>query len=357
MANEKKIFVGLSGGVDSSVAAFLLCKQGYAVTGVFIKVWQPDFLTCTWQDDRQDAMRVCAHLGIPFKTLDLSDVYKKNVVDYMIAEYKKGHTPNPDVMCNRSVKFGAFLQFAKEEGARAVATGHYAQIKQHENHATLWSSKDLKKDQTYFLWQLAQRDLSSVMFPIGHLRKEETRRIAARAGLITATKRDSQGLCFLGKLDMKDFLRHFIKEKQGDVVLTTGEVVGKHRGVLFYTLGERHGFTLETKETRGPYYVVEKDNKRNRLIVDREPLSPKAGKKLDLINVNWIGEPPKPEYLYRARIRHGGALFPVTVGNNSSNGAHVTFSRTSPLTARGQSVVLYEEYKSGLRCIGGGFAQ
>jgi tRNA-specific 2-thiouridylase len=235
----KKVYVGMSGGVDSSVSALLLKQAGYDVTGVFIKVWQPEFFECTWRQDRLDAMRVCAKLGIPFKTLNLEKEYKQDVVDYMIHEYKKGKTPNPDVMCNKYVKFGGFFDWAMEQGADFVATGHYARV---AKIATRVESKKLKvksknkndykfniqnsifqmlagddknKDQTYFLWTLTQKQLSKTLFPIGDIEKPKVRKLAETYGLSTAVKKDSQGLCFIGKIDIKDFLKNYIKEKKG----------------------------------------------------------------------------------------------------------------------------------------------
>jgi tRNA-specific 2-thiouridylase len=202
----KTVFVGVSGGVDSSVSAALLKDAGYTVVGVFIRTWTPDFIECTWREERRDAMRVCAHLGIPFLECDAEEAYKKGVADYMIEEYKKGNTPNPDVMCNREVKFGVFWEFAKAHEADFIATGHYAL-----NQYQLERSKDTAKDQTYFLWTLTQDDLEHTLFPIGHLEKKEVRKLAEKYKLPTATKKDSQGVCFLGPLDMKDFLKHYIE--------------------------------------------------------------------------------------------------------------------------------------------------
>src|SRR5258706_6959399 len=246
---KKKVFVGLSGGVDSSVSAALLKEAGYDVTGVFIKVWQPDFFECTSKDDRLDAMRVCAKLGIPFKTLNLEKEYKKEVVDYMISEYKKGNTPNPDVMCNKEVKFGAFLRFAIKMGADYVATGHYARniFNKKTGLYELCKSEDSDKDQSYFLWTLGQKELKRTLFPVGGYKKKYVRKLAEKFDLITANKKDSQGLCFVGKIDMKEFLMHFIKEKPGNVADERGNIIGNHNGVFFYTLGERHGFNISKK--------------------------------------------------------------------------------------------------------------
>jgi tRNA-specific 2-thiouridylase len=213
MTKGKKVYVGMSGGVDSSLSAALLLEQGYDVTGVFIKVWQPDFVECTWKEDRLDAMRVAAHLGIPFVTLDLEQEYKQGVIDYMIEEYRIGRTPNPDVMCNREVKFGAFWKWAQAQGADYIATGHYAQT----DGIRLLASQDVNKDQTYFLWTLTQKDLSHVLFPIGHMVKDDVRREAEKRNLTTSFKKDSQGLCFVGTIDIKTLLKEYIKEKPGDV--------------------------------------------------------------------------------------------------------------------------------------------
>ena len=219
----KKVFVGMSGGVDSSVSALLLQQQGYDVTGVFIKVWQPDFVECTWKEDRLDAMRVAAQLDIPFVTLDLEKEYKEGVIDYMIEEYRQGRTPNPDVMCNREVKFGAFFSWAKKQDKDAyIATGHYA----NNDGETLLVSKDTNKDQTYFLWALKKELLTSIVFPIGDMEKSMVREIAAAHSLSVSTKKDSQGLCFVGTINVKTLLKQFIDEKDGDVLNEAGEIIG-----------------------------------------------------------------------------------------------------------------------------------
>ena len=205
-------------------------------------------------------MRVAAHLDIPFVTLDLEKEYKEEVVDYMIAEYRSGRTPNPDVMCNRYVKFGGFFDWAMKEGADVVATGHYART----YNGDLCKGRDDNKDQSYFLWTLTPEKLAKTLFPVGNIEKPEVRALAKKFGLPNAEKKDSQGLCFVGKIDMKEFLKHFIDEKPGDVLNTDGEVVGHHEGALFYTLGERHGFTVTQKTPEDkPYFVIAKDNKKN----------------------------------------------------------------------------------------------
>jgi len=285
---KKTVFIGLSGGVDSAVSATLLKKQGYKVVGVFIKTWHPDFLECNEEEERLDAMRVAAHLDIPFLTFDLKDVYKKKVADYMIREYKTGRTPNPDVMCNKEVKFGAFLKKALALGADFVATGHYARatsIKQNfsslpasglrrdknfSQSTSLLKGKDPFKDQSYFLWTLRQKQLKKILFPIGHLKKTKVRQLAKKFNLPVAPKKDSQGICFLGAVDLKEFLKHYIKEKKGKVLNEEGEEIGYHHGVVFHTLGERHGFMITKKTpTDKAYYIVGKDMKKNILTVSQ----------------------------------------------------------------------------------------
>ena len=264
MIKKGKIFVGISGGVDSSVAALLLKEQGYEVHGIFVKTWTPEWLPCSWIAEKRDAMRVCAALNIPFHFLDASDEYEHGIAEYMIAEYKMGRTPNPDVLCNRVIKFGVMWQYAKAHGAHGIATGHYAQC----DGNFLYKGKDPAKDQSYFLWMLTKEELGHVHFPIGALPKQQVRAIAKRAGLLTAQKKDSQGICFLGDIDMRDFLSHYIEQKSGNVVTETNEIIGTHDGVWFYTLGERHGFQITKKTPHDKaYYVIGKNLSKNELIV------------------------------------------------------------------------------------------
>ena len=374
-----KVFVGLSGGVDSSVSAALLKKQDYEVTGVFIKVWTPDFIECTWKEDRLDAMRVCAKLQIPFITLDLSKEYKKEVVDYMIAEYKAGRTPNPDVMCNRYVKFGGFYDFARENGADYVATGHYARVlsssrmwgsrldsRLHGNdNLVLATGNDDNKDQSYFLWTLKQEQLAHTLFPVGHLEKPEVRKLAKKFGLPTADKKDSQGLCFLGKIDVKEFLKHFIKPKKGNVLNTEGEVIGTHDGAFFFTLGERHGFTTLVARTvldeeAKPYYVVAKDVKDNTLTVSHDPKRSADGElrtTFEIKDLNWINGTPATGKSLFARIRYRQPLQGCNVDCATPGVAQSTFAKVSVHFteaqtggAAGQSIVFYDAEV----CLGGG---
>lgn len=340
----KRVFIGVSGGVDSSVSALLLKLYGYDVTGVFIKTWQPDWIPCTWRDERRDAMRVCAHLEIPFSELDLEQEYKNGVADYMISEYRAGRTPNPDVMCNREVKFGGFLDFAIGQGVDYIATGHYAQNKNNQ----LVKGNDPAKDQSYFLWTLTNDQLKHVLFPVGHLPKSATRMIARWFSLPTARKKDSQGICFIGMIDMKDFLKHYINEQPGDVVDEQGNSIGHHDGVLLYTLGERHGFRITKKGSHDvPYYVVAKDIEKNNLIVSQSIAPQLITTKINLINPVFRITPDSRTYT--AQIRYHGELKPCTV--TILNGTYtVIFNEYDKTLSSGQSIVIYD----GVQCIGGG---
>lgn len=373
--NKQTVFVGLSGGVDSSVSAYLLKKQGYKVVGAFIKIWQPEFAdTCTWKEDRRSAMRVAAHLGIPFVTIDLSDEYKKGVVDYMIKEYSEGKTPNPDVMCNREIKFKAFLNKALAMGADMIATGHYAKVESRKwkvesgkiqnasNHheqsglpSTVYSLKkavDSAKEQSYFLWTLGQNELSKTLFPIGGIPKKEVRKIAEKAGLHTFEKKDSQGLCFIGKVDFKDFLKNFIKPKKGDVLNEDGEVIGHHDGVMFLTIGERHGFVITKKGTDDrPMYVVSKDANKNTITVaeKKKALASNVDKfEFVLKDVNWVSEVPDSDKKYDAQVRYHQDYQKCKI-EGSQTTVKIIFD--NPQTgASGQSIVVYD----GDVCLGGG---
>ncbi len=363
---KKTVFVGLSGGVDSAVSAALLKKQGFEVVGVFIKTWHPDFIECNEEEERHDAMRVAAFLDIPFLTFDFEDVYKKEVADYMIREYKAGRTPNPDVMCNKEVKFGAFLKKALAMGADFVATGHYAvnvvgntflsgdDAKQDipEKKNCLLHSPDLSKDQSYFLWTLKQEQLSKILFPVGGLKKSQVRILAKKFKLPVAEKKDSQGICFLGVVDLKEFLKHYIKEKKGKVFNEEGEEIGHHPGVVFSTLGERHGFTITKKGTNdGRYYVVSKDIKKNILVVsqNKEISHSNILTNIRIEQTNWITEIPKENKTYKAQIRYHGEFLLCKIECEKNNSAKVIFE--NPVTvAPGQSIVGYD----GDICLGGG---
>jgi tRNA-uridine 2-sulfurtransferase len=354
----------MSGGVDSSVSAALLKQAGYDVIGVFIRVWEPFDLAqgkplkvCTWREDRRDAMRVAATLNIPFITLDLSQEYKRDVVDYMIAEYQAGRTPNPDVMCNRSVKFGAFYEAAIKHGADFVATGHYAVINQAEGKFSLYASADKDKDQTYFLWNLRQEQLPHILFPIGQMTKGDVRQAARKFQLPNAEKKDSQGLCFIGKLDVKKFLKSYIDEIPGAILNESGEIIGKHEGAFFYTLGERHGFTITKKTpTDKPYYIISKDVEKNTITVSQQPEQfAKSNQEISLEDINWIeGEVPDPNGQYSARVRYRAPLQPcqILATPNDRSRTSVKFEVPPQHAPSGQSLVVYDA--QGQVCLGGG---
>ncbi len=355
VGGKKKIFVGMSGGVDSSVSAALLQKEGHDVVGVFIKVWQADFLPCTWREERREAMRAAAHLGIPLLTLDLEKEYKEGVVDYMIREYGEGRVPNPDVMCNREVKFGAFLQFAESHGADFIATGHYAQIRNEENHYKLFAGVDEAKDQSYFLWTLTQAQLAHTLFPVGHLQKSEVRMLAKKFGLPNAEKKDSQGLCFMGKVDMAEFLKHYLNTSSGDVLNEEGRIIGRHEGAMLYTIGQRRGFTT-TKEhvDETPYFVLAKNLAKNTITVGHRDPHGISGKiktinvsTLHIIRENFTATPD-----IVARIRYRGELFPVVLTREGDEFS-VQFREPIEGITIGQSIVFYHKNE----CLGGGIIE
>jgi len=352
--SKGKVFVGLSGGVDSSVAAALLKKEGYDVTGVFIKGWHPDFMPCPWEEDRRDAMRVAASLDIPFKTLNLEKEYEEGVASYMIDEYKKGRTPNPDVMCNKIIKFGIFLDKAKEMGADFIATGHYVRLKKDEktNEMKFLSGVDKNKDQSYFLWTLRQDQLRYSLFPVGDYEKKEIRKIAKKYNLPTAEKKDSQGICFMGQVEMKDFLKHYIKNKKGDILDKKGNIIGNHEGAYFYTLGQRHGFEITKKGIDDkPYYVVDKDIEKNTLVVDHSKINKESQNNIEIEGLNWVsGESPDLKSKYQARIRYRQPLQNCQIVEDDNGVIRILFNKPQEAVTPGQSLVLYQ----GEECLGGG---
>lgn len=354
-AKNKTVFVGVSGGVDSSVSAALLKDQGYNVIGVFMRTWQPDWIECTWRDERRDAMRVCAHLDIPFIELDLEREYKEGVADYMIAEYKRGRTPNPDVMCNREVKFGGFLRWSLDHGADYIATGHYVDRRVLENgNIVMLRGNDSNKDQSYFLWTLEQEQLKHVLFPVGDIPKSRVRELALKYKIPVATKKDSQGICFIGEIDMKDFLRHYIDEQPGNVLNTSGDVIGIHNGNLFYTIGERHGFTIIEKGTDDkPYYVTAKSIEHNTITVSQGIENVKNSStevSLEMITDNQ--SILKKNMEIEAQIRYRGEVKRVKIisYDKVKKTMIVSFVESDATLASGQSVVFY----NGKICLGGG---
>ena len=343
------VYVGLSGGVDSSVAALRLKEAGYRVVGAFIKIALPEMPGCTALDDRISAMRTAAALEIPFYEVDLTEIYRTRVIEFLTREYAAGRTPNPDVLCNRDIKFGAFLTWAMEDGADCIATGHYAQRSDRNGRPHLLQSVDDAKDQTYFLWQISEEKLSRTLLPIGDMRKDEVRAYAKMHGLHTAKRPDSQGLCFLGAVDMKDFLKEHLELSEGDVVTADGTRIGYHPGIPLFTTGERHGFVITDERYRKtPLYVLSKDVKHNRLVVGREfPCA--AGGTIRAAETSFIHNAAPSDGAYLIRIRHTGRLIPATL--TFSNGAFTAaFSEEIRGAAAGQSVVVYDRNE----CLGGG---
>jgi len=349
--NGNKVLVALSGGVDSSVSAALLQEQGHKVSGAFIKTWNAPWLPCTWKQERDDAGAVADQLGIPFETVDLSLEYERDVVQYLVREYKAGRTPNPDVMCNKYIKFGGLYTYAMEQGFDYVATGHYARIGSENGCRTLVAGTDRNKDQSYFLWTLTHEHLSHTLFPVGEFVKKDVRELARHFGLPTATKKDSQGVCFLGQVDMKEFLSHYVEPAQGAVLNRDGEVVGHHDGALFFTLGQRHGFSVTPQSPDNPpLYVVAKDVTANTITV-----APRLSEDLDvpprtieLCDTNWfcgleLGA-------CQARLRYRQQLFEVEVEDVGVGTALVRPLLPQRYVPAGQSMVLYD----GDRCLGGG---
>lgn len=342
--SKTRVFVGMSGGVDSSVAALLLKKEGYEITGVFMKNWADPNYPCPWERDRQDAMRVAALLDIPFQTWNFTEEYREAVVSYMIREYALGRTPNPDVMCNQEIKFGVFLKKALASGADFVATGHYVRRK----GARLLEAEDKNKDQSYFLWTLTKNQLEHSLFPVGDYTKPEIRKIAKRAGLPTAEKPDSQGVCFVGEIDVAAFLRDHIPARAGKILTAAGKVVGEHDGVSFYTIGQRHGLGVGGGI---PFYVAEKDQKTNTLIVAEGPNDNCLFKKeLVAIDLNWMQAIELP-LSCEARIRYRQKLQSCRVEKmKDQSRVRVVFKEEQRAVTPGQSIVFYRRGKM----LGGG---
>lgn len=340
-----KVYVGMSGGVDSSLTAALLLEQGYEVTGVYMKNWTQDLpgMKCPWADDLADAKRVAVQLGIDFKVFDFEKQYKHKVVDYMINEYKLGRTPNPDIMCNQEVKFKLFLETALEDGADMIATGHYAKVE----NGVLKQAADANKDQTYFLYRVTGEALSKTLFPLGEYTKPKVREMAKERGLYTAGKKDSQGICFVGKVGIRDFLSQYVEQKPGEVIdKVSGKVLGHHDGAIFYTLGQRHGLELGGGL---PYYVVGKDMDKNEVYITTDLNDQSLWKNtVQLASVHWINETPT-EGEYDIRVRHRAPLVKAKL-HYEDNDVMLELTNPERAVAAGQSVVIYK----GDICLGGG---
>jgi len=382
-----RVFVGMSGGVDSSVAAALLVEQGNDVTGVYMKNWSEDLpgMHCPWAEDVADAKRVAVGLGIDFQVFDFQKEYKQNVVDYMIREYQAGRTPNPDVMCNQEVKFKLFLEASLAAGAEYIATGHYARTfspagtvarSAPENFSgklktflgaappratrradsclsegRLFRAHDNNKDQTYFLYRVTSEALAKTMFPLGDFTKAEVRQMAKERGLWTASKKESMGICFVGQVGIREFLSEYVATSPGDIIdQPTGAVVGRHDGAIFYTLGQRHGLNVGGGL---PYYVVGKDMAKNEVYVSRSIDDGNLWRKeLTLTDVHWINQPLK-DGTYQVRVRHRASLIKAEVtciNNDASEKVTVKLAEPQRAVTPGQSAVIYD----GEECLGGG---
>lgn len=353
MSAAPRVIVGVSGGVDSSVAAWCLRDAGIAASGLFMRNWTDDGPgECRAEADRRDALTVCAQLGLPFLVRDFSADYWAGVFETFLAEYRAGRTPNPDVLCNREVKFKSFLDAARALGAEKIATGHYARIDERDGRWRLLRGVDAGKDQSYFLHQLGQAQLAATLFPLGGLAKSEVRAIAERLGLATARKKDSTGICFIGERDFRAFLAQYIAITPGDIVDPAGTVLGRHGGIAFHTLGQREGLGIGGVRGRpdAPWFVVGKDAARNRLIVDQGDSPLLHSRRLRSETMRWVAdEAPAFPLRCAAQVRYRQPAQACTVTPRADGGIDVVFDATQRAVTPGQSVVLYLDEL----CLGG----
>ena len=350
------VVVGMSGGVDSAVTALLLKQQGYEVIGLFMKNWEDDDDSeyCSSRQDLIDAVSVADTIGIPIEAVNFAKEYKDRVFSYFLREYEAGRTPNPDILCNSEIKFKAFLDHAIRLGADAIATGHYANICETDGTYQLVKAKDESKDQSYFLHRLSQHQLSKAMFPLGNLLKSQVRDIAREHGLSNHAKKDSTGICFIGERPFREFLNRYLPTKPGNMVTPEGNIVGKHMGLSFYTIGQRQGLGIGgSRETTGePWFVAQKDMQQNQLIVVQghdQPLL--LSPELDTLEMHWIsGRAPDTSrnYAAKTRYRQRDAACRISLSNNDV--ARFTFVAAQWAVTPGQSVVVYD----GETCLGGG---
>ncbi|GGJ01725.1 tRNA-specific 2-thiouridylase MnmA [Alicyclobacillus cellulosilyticus] len=349
-----RVVVGMSGGVDSSVAAWLLKQQGYDVVGVFMKNWDEEDPTgaCTAAEDFADVARVCEQIGIPYYSVNFAREYFDRVFTHFLREYEQGRTPNPDVLCNREIKFKELLALAQSLGADYLATGHYARVAVRDGRYRLLRAVDANKDQTYFLYMLGQAPLAKAMFPIGHLTKPQVREIARAAGLATAEKKDSTGICFIGERNMRAFLQRYLPAQPGEMRSLDGRLMGRHEGLMYYTIGQRHGLRIGGQGSGEPWFVVGKDVARNILWVAQGANHPSLySTGLIASDLHWVaGEPPGERFVCTARFRHRQPDQPVTVTLLPGGQCRIDFAAAQRAITPGQAVVLYD----GDECLGGG---
>lgn len=349
-----RVFVGMSGGVDSSVTAGLLKRAGHQVIGVYMKNWSQDLpgVRCPWAEDLADAKRVAVKLGIPLKVYDFETDYRQRVVDYMLAEYQAGRTPNPDIMCNQEIKFKLFLETALADGAELIATGHYARKVVRDGQSYLCLAVDQKKDQTYFLYRVTGAALDKTLLPLGEMTKPEVRALAEEMGLVTADKKDSQGICFVGQVGIEEFLREYVEVEPGEIIeRETNQVLGRHKGAIFYTIGQRHGLEIGGGL---PYFVVGKDMTTNQVFVSCN--LNQGGlwvRELSLRDCFWTHQAPAAGQTYQVRLRHLASLIEARVLVGPGRTATIQFATDQKTIASGQSVVVYD----GELCLGGGIAE
>jgi tRNA-specific 2-thiouridylase len=359
MAAKKKIVVGMSGGVDSSVAALLLKQQGHEVVGLFMKNWEDDDSDeyCSSRQDLIDAVAVADRIGIDIESVNFSAEYKERVFNEFLTEYSAGRTPNPDVLCNAEIKFRAFLDHAMSLGADYIATGHYAQVREVDGLHQLLKAEDGSKDQSYFLYRLNQAQLGRTLFPLGGLYKREVREIARREGLANHDKRDSTGICFIGERPFREFLNRYLPADPGDIYALDGRLVGRHMGLMFYTLGQRQGLGIggQRDGDGDAWYVADKDMKRNRLVVVQGRESRALySHSLTAVQLNWIsGTPAHSNWVYGGKTRYRQKDAPCAIVGETSARCTIDFAEAQWAVTPGQSVVLYESRV----CLGGGIIE